>query len=244
MVTVTDAGTSTISGSGAVSVGAANATSLIVSAPGGASAGTPFNLTVTAEDQFGNLATGYSGTVDFSSSDGDAVLPVNATITNGVGTFTATLKTTGAQTISATDNNHNVITGTSSNTSVGPGVAASLSIVRPPTFPTPQAFRSWFSRVDSFGNVATSFNGTVHFSGGGSGAELPGNAALTNGVGTFSAFLPSDGTPTLTAADTANSAHRRVHKRHRESSGGVILCGVLRRHWHIRRGFHANCGGL
>jgi len=32
-------------------------------------------VTVTAFDQYGNIATGYTGTVHFGSSDGQAVLP-------------------------------------------------------------------------------------------------------------------------------------------------------------------------
>ena len=207
--TLMTVGTQTITASSGGSSGSAAIAvepHFAVTLPSSAMAGNSFNFTVKAVDANNGLVSGYSGTVDFASSDGDAVLPVNATITNGVGIFTATLDTTGAQTISATDNNHNVITGTSSNTSVGPGVAASLSIVAPAGVSDAASFSFMVYALDSFGNVATSFNGTVHFSGGGSGAELPGNAALTNGVGTFSAFLPSDGTPTLTAVDTSNSA--------------------------------------
>ena len=40
----------------------------------------PGNFTVTAYDPYGNVATGYSGTVQFTSSDSQAVLPGNYTI--------------------------------------------------------------------------------------------------------------------------------------------------------------------
>src|SRR5216684_2213942 len=89
------------------------ATHFSVSAPASATAGTAFNFTVTALDQFNNTATGYAGTVHFTSSDGAATLPANSTLTNGVGTFSATLKTAGAQTITATDTVTASITGTS-----------------------------------------------------------------------------------------------------------------------------------
>ena len=49
----------------------------------GGSSGTPFSVTVTALDQYGNVATGYTGTVHFTSSDGQAVLPANYTFTAG-----------------------------------------------------------------------------------------------------------------------------------------------------------------
>ena len=78
-VTATDTVTGTITGtSGSVNVSAASISKLVVSAPGTATAGTAFNnLTVTAQDAYGNTVTGYLGTVTFTSSDGQAVLPSN-----------------------------------------------------------------------------------------------------------------------------------------------------------------------
>ena len=69
-------------------------------------AGAAHNFTVTAQDAFGNVTTGYTGTVHFTSSDGAAVLPANYTFTGGdAGThvFSVTLKTAGTQSITATD---------------------------------------------------------------------------------------------------------------------------------------------
>ena len=62
-----------------------------------------FTVTVTAQDPTTTSATGYAGTVHFTSSDGQATLPANTTLTNGTGTFSATLKTAGTQSITATD---------------------------------------------------------------------------------------------------------------------------------------------
>src|SRR5215467_3936233 len=63
---------------------------------------------------FGHYAvTGYSGTVHFASSDGSAILPANSTLTNGARTFSATLNTSGNQTLTATDTVTPSITGTS-----------------------------------------------------------------------------------------------------------------------------------
>ena len=53
--------------------------------PASATAGSAFTFTVTAEDPYNNTATGYAGTVHFTSSDAAAVLPANATLTNGSG---------------------------------------------------------------------------------------------------------------------------------------------------------------
>src|SRR6202011_5914177 len=90
------------SGSINVAVGG-TATHFSVSAPAAATTGTSFNVTVTALDAGGATATGYTGTVHFTSTNGAAVLPANSTLTNGVGTFSITLNTTGSQTVTATD---------------------------------------------------------------------------------------------------------------------------------------------
>jgi hypothetical protein len=80
----------------------------MVTAPGFATAGAPFNITLTAQDGSNNTITNYAGTVTLTSPDGQAVLPAPYTFVpgdNGVHTFTAgvTLKTAGTQTVTATD---------------------------------------------------------------------------------------------------------------------------------------------
>jgi len=79
------------------------------------------SFTVTARDAYGNTATGYTGTVAFSSSDSLASLPANYmfTTTNaGVHTFSATLNTTGTQSITATDAVNALITGSQTGITV------------------------------------------------------------------------------------------------------------------------------
>lgn len=76
----------------------------LVSVPDEVVQGIPFNFTVTAKDAQGNTVTGYGGTVQFYSSDYDAVLPADTTLTNGTGTFSATLNTLGTQQVGAQDN--------------------------------------------------------------------------------------------------------------------------------------------
>ena len=62
---------------------ATTATHLTVAAPASATAGTPFNVTVTALNASNGPAADYTGTVHFTSSDGQAVLPANYTFTAG-----------------------------------------------------------------------------------------------------------------------------------------------------------------
>ena len=68
---------------------------------------------VTAETSSNFTATGYNGTVHFSTTDTAALLPASATITSGVGTFSVTLPTAANdQSITVTDTVNRAITGT------------------------------------------------------------------------------------------------------------------------------------
>jgi hypothetical protein len=96
-----------------VGVAPGRAVSFAVSAPSTATPGSPVSVAVTARDADGNTATGYAGTVHFSSSDPTAVLPTDATLASGAGTFAATFTIAGAQTITATDTATASITGAS-----------------------------------------------------------------------------------------------------------------------------------
>jgi hypothetical protein len=95
-----------------------------VTAPATATVGTVVNVTVTALDASNNTVTTYSGTVHFTSTDGQAVLPVNSTLTNGAGNFSVTLKTAGSQTITATDTVTASIAGTSNSIKISVASAA------------------------------------------------------------------------------------------------------------------------
>jgi len=80
-LTATDTTTSSITGtSGPIAVAAGAADHLVVNTPSTATAGTGFLVTVIAQDAFNNTATGYSGTVHFTSSDGQASLPADGTL--------------------------------------------------------------------------------------------------------------------------------------------------------------------
>ena len=94
------------------------ATHFSVSAPGTSTVGASLNFSVTALDQFDNVSTGYAGTVHFTSTDGSAAFPADSTLTNGTGTFNATLNTAGNQTVTVTDTTTSSVTGTSGTIAV------------------------------------------------------------------------------------------------------------------------------
>jgi len=204
-VTATDTVNSSLTGTATVTVNPAAASTFVVSAPATATAGSSFSFTVTAKDQYGNTATGYSGTVHFTSSDGPAVLPANSTLTNGTGTFTAILYTAGSQTVTATDTVTSSITGAATVT-VNPAAASSFVVSAPATATAGSSFNFTVTAKDAYGNVATGYSGTVHFTSSDGQAALPADATLTNGTGTFSATLYTAGSQTVTATDTANSS--------------------------------------
>jgi hypothetical protein len=80
-------------------------------------------FSVTAYDAYGNVATGYTGTVSSSSSDDAAELPDDYTFTtadNGMHYFAAALNTPGIQWITATDTANPNVTGTQDGIEVDP----------------------------------------------------------------------------------------------------------------------------
>jgi hypothetical protein len=186
-------------------------------------------FTVTALDAYGNR-TGYLGTVHFTSSDPQAVLPANYTFTTadaGMHTFSATLKTFsstvlyggGGQSLTATDTATPGITGTQAGIAVNPGAATTL--VFPPDLtpwplgqPAPgyTAGRAWqfdFVAMDAYGNRATGYTGTVHFTSSDKQAVLPSNHTFTArdaGNYAFSVTFNTAGTQSLTVTDTATAS--------------------------------------
>jgi hypothetical protein len=181
--------------------------------PSPTTAGVSHTFTVRAKDAYGNIATGYTGTVTFTSSDPQAVLPANYTFVSGdhgVHTFSATLKTAGTQSITATDTVTSSITGTQSGITVN---AAAASILVVTGFPSPIAHGTsgtfTVTVEDAYGNVATGYHGTVKFSSSDTAASLPANYTFTStdaGVHTFTATLNTVGTQSITATDTVTSS--------------------------------------
>lgn len=97
-----------LGGSDSIDVVAAAAKSFTLTAPTTTTSGAAFEVTVTARDRFGNVATGYRGTVRFTSSDKTVgvFLPPNYTFTDvdsGVKTFSVTLVKAGIQTVTVKD---------------------------------------------------------------------------------------------------------------------------------------------
>src|SRR5205807_2600834 len=206
-ITATDTVTSSITGtSNAITVSAAPATHFAVSAPASATAGSAFLFTVTALDAFYTTALHDALPIYFTSSDGAATLPANSTLTNGTGTFSATLRTSGNQIITATDTATSSITGTSNSIAVSAGPATHFAVSTPANATAGSAFNFTVTAQDAFNNTATGYAGTVHFTSTDGAAVLPANSTLSSGTGTFSATLATGGSQTITATDTVTSS--------------------------------------
>ncbi|HYW47242.1 MAG TPA: hypothetical protein VE959_30525 [Bryobacteraceae bacterium] len=206
-ITATDAGNGSITGTSAGIIVALQAgVHLVVSAPATATAGTPVNVTVTVKDSSNNTVSGYTGTVHFTSSDTAATLPSNATLTNGAGTFPATLVTVGSQTITATDTVTGSIAGTSAAIAVAAGPATRLRVIAPASASPGVAFTFTVTALDQFNNTATGYAGAVHFTSSDGAATLPSNSTLTNGAGSFPATLATVGSQSISATDTVASS--------------------------------------
>ena len=109
--------TGSVIGDVGITITPAAASQFVLSAPSSVTKGSAFSLTLTVEDAYGNVVTGYVGTVHFSSSDSTATLPPDYTFTAGdagVHTFTSTaiLRKRGTQTLSVTDTQNSALTTT------------------------------------------------------------------------------------------------------------------------------------
>ena len=181
------------------------AKSFRVICPETAMVGTPLTFTVNALDADGNSTTGYTGTVHFTSTDPQAILPTDATLTNGTGAFSATLKSSSNRTITATDTITLSTNGTSANINVSPGTADHLSMNVPDMTIAGISFSVVVTAQDAYNNTVSNYTGTVHFTSTDPRAILPTVATLTNGTGIFGVTLVTAGSRIITATDIVNS---------------------------------------
>ena len=183
---------------------------LVVSAPSAAIAGSSFNFTVTADNASGKADSGYVGTVHFTSTDGQAVLPGNYTFgasDKGSHTFTVTLGTVGTRTITAADTTGAASAGTSSGIAVSPGAASQFVLSGLSSSATAGVAGSvTVTAKDAYGNLATGYTGVVHFASTDAGATLPANYTFTttdHGSHGFSVTFATAGSQSLTVSDTS-----------------------------------------
>jgi hypothetical protein len=183
----------------------APADKLTIASPTSVTAGTTFNVTVTAQASGVTTDPGYLGTVTFGSSDVQAGLPSTYTFTaadKGSHNFAVTLKTAGTQSITTTDQNTRA-SATASGIVVSPAAASKLVLTGLPSTSTVGASATFtVTARDPYGNVATGYTGTVQFGSSDTAAVLPASYTFASGdAGShhFAVTFATAGSPTLTA---------------------------------------------
>jgi hypothetical protein len=131
--------------------------SLAITGPSGLVAGTQGTFTITAVNPDGSPDTDYSGTVQITSSDPQAILPGYVAISGGVASFPATLEMAGVESITATDVSNAQMTGSDSGIAVTPAAATQIAFLQlPPSGTAGQTLGSVSVELeDAFGNVET-----------------------------------------------------------------------------------------
>ncbi|HET6347288.1 MAG TPA: hypothetical protein VFH51_20315, partial [Myxococcota bacterium] len=216
-VTATDTVTAGITGTqtGLVVTSSA-ATQLTVTGIAGGTAAVVSSATVKALDAYGNTATGYTGTVRFTSTDTLATLPANYVFVGGdagVHTFTnaVTLKTAGSQSVTATDTVTASITGSQTGIAVTAATATTLTVSGVLGGSAPAISSVIVRAKDTYGNTASGYLGRIQFTSTDAQATLPANYTFTAGdagVHTFSntVTLKTAGSQSVTATDTTTSS--------------------------------------
>jgi len=201
-----------VTGAATWTVGAAAAATCSADqAPATAVAGSVVGLAVVVRDPFGNLATGYAGTVRLTATDARANLPADVTYVPGSDAgshaFSVALLTTGGQTVTATDLADPAIQCTT-GIAITPA-APKLVVTLPGSTNAGYPVTVGVTVKDLFDNAIPNYTGTVSFtsSDAAAGAATPGPITFNGsegGVASTSATFGTPGTQTLSASDTGS----------------------------------------
>src|SRR6185312_9698190 len=99
----------------------------VFTAPGTATPGSPFSVTITAVDKNGNTVSGFTGTATITSTNGNCTISAGGTtggFTSGGYTGNVTISGACTDTLKATQVGNSGVTGTSSSVTVGATVAS------------------------------------------------------------------------------------------------------------------------
>ena len=140
---------------------------LRLSAPAHFTAGAATMVTVTALSIFGTPTAAYTGTVHFTATDPQAVLPGNTPFNpadKGQRSFPVTFKTAGARTLTVTDLGTPPLPGDSTQPTVDPGPVSTFRVeIAPASSTAGRPSTVTVTAFDAYGNQATNYRGPVHF---------------------------------------------------------------------------------
>lgn len=197
--------------SNVVNVSAAVVDHFDLTAPGTATAGTAFAVTVTAKDASGATVPGYAGSKALSWSGGTAApngstptYPPDVAFSDGVGT--ASIKLVKAETVMLTTT-EGTVTGTSATIAVTAGTATQFVLAAGTPQMAGTAFSVGITAQDPYRNTATGYTGAKSLVWTGPGAApsgttptYPATASFTAGVTTVPVTLVKAEPTALTVA--------------------------------------------
>jgi hypothetical protein len=192
----------------AINVKPGETSGLVVTGPAIAAAGTVAHYKVRAVDAFGNIVTADTSALSITSSDpAMSVSPASPSLVRGKRAFSVTFKTAGTQAIQVGETAKPWVMTLLDGIVVSPGKAVSISLTDLANPATAGVSTSVTATVhDRFGNVATGYVGTVHFTSNDKAALLPSDYTFTAanaGVHTFSVTLKTRGNRWVTLRDTS-----------------------------------------
>jgi hypothetical protein len=229
-----------------VSVGAA-ASLVLAAASTTPTAGVADNLTITAEDAYGNTITTYTGSHNLTFGGPHAIGAFTPTVTNSsgtatnVGTATAVTFTNGVATVSGSSNgvmtlykaeavSVTVTDGTLSNgaglaVTVGPAAAASLTLGAASVTPTAGVADSLtVTAKDAYGNTATAYAGSHNLTFAGAGNGPNGNSpTVSNSTGTVTNFGTATAITFTAGVATVAGANNGVMKLYRAEAALITV---------------------
>ncbi len=149
-----------------VQVHNAPADALVMTLPTSATAGTAFNVSLAAQDVYGNTATDYNGTIVMSSQDslatyGSPFLFTPAQLGNTTINNYVTLRTSGYTLVTATDANHASVSPASVLMPVAAAGISRLDVQAPANANATVSIVVTLTGYDTYNNITSAYNGNV-----------------------------------------------------------------------------------
>ena len=204
------------------------------------SAGSLFNVTVRAVDQYWNLVPSVNDHIDLASSDAFAQMPATTQLVSGQVLVGARLAKSGPQRIWASDtDNTSALPDTSAPVTVVGGAFARVLVLAPGESPAPgtasgrtgtptdqsinYSFNVTVLATDQWWNPVGGVNDVVHLTSNDPLAQLPPDAPMVNGVVEMSVRLSTGGFQQITVSDVTNSSKTGSTTQVRTISSGFHL---------------------
>ena len=209
-------------------------------------AGAADNLTITAQDTYGNTVTSYTGTKSLTFSGPGSVGGNNPTVTDSsgaavnFGTATAITFTNGVATVSGSDNGvmklykaetaHVVVSdGTYNNgaglsVTVSPIAVSKLSLAAATTTPAAGvADNLTITAQDTYGNTVTSYNGSHNLTFTGPGAVGSNNPTVVDGAGVTRQFGVATPITFTNGVATVSGSNNGVMKLYKAETVSIVV---------------------